>query len=211
MDPRINRSAWRGHEYFADWLVKEIDPKITVEIGTHRGFSAWALAKSNNGKVYTIDINDFKAQDVLDELLGKDKVKCIIGESSEISETWTEGSIDILHIDGDHSERGVTTDLTMWSRYLSLNGVILMHDVLNPMFYSAFSAFNKMHLSTLSTGYMIETHKRVLLGSQGLGIVTIDGLLVEKIDSTFGPNNVITSTALIEIHNFVLKAMELSK
>jgi len=210
LDPRLMGSAWAGHEHFAEWLVKELDPKITVDIGTHKGFSAYALAKENKGDVYTIDTMDFGAKDVIDELLGKDRVKFIYGFSQAVGMDWTGGSVDILHIDGGHEEDQIRLDLEMWSKHLSTNGVILMHDILNPMFYAVCRAFLSMRL-TNAEGQNIETYKRVFFRSQGLGVVTINRPIIEKIDSVFGLNNATTADVLLLIHNFVIQAMEFNK
>jgi len=44
-------SAWLGHEDFAVWLVKEMKPKVIVELGVELGFSTFALASPKIGKV----------------------------------------------------------------------------------------------------------------------------------------------------------------
>ena len=55
-------SAWgdgnvQGHVLFVDWLINEMQPKVTVDLGIDYGYSLIALAHNNPGKVYGIDGN----------------------------------------------------------------------------------------------------------------------------------------------------------
>ena len=38
--------SWAGHLHFAYWLIKEINPKIFVELGTHSGNSYFSFCQS---------------------------------------------------------------------------------------------------------------------------------------------------------------------
>ena len=54
-----------------------------------------------------------------------------LGKSAEIASTWDAlelPKIDLLFIDGDHSLEGITTDFSMWSKFLNPNGMIAIHD-----------------------------------------------------------------------------------
>jgi predicted O-methyltransferase YrrM len=47
--------------------------------------------------------------------------------SSEAAKNWT-GEIDLLFIDGDHSEQGVWRDWQDWHRWVVPEGIVVFHD-----------------------------------------------------------------------------------
>jgi len=47
-------SAWTGHYDFAQWLVEELKPTVTVDLGVDYGYSLFALAMPEIGKVYGV-------------------------------------------------------------------------------------------------------------------------------------------------------------
>ena len=49
------KSRWSGHHDFAVWLVKEMKPRITVDLGIYHGFSTFSFALPGLGEVYGID------------------------------------------------------------------------------------------------------------------------------------------------------------
>lgn len=48
---------------------------------------------------------------------------------SEFSGVETDGAIDLLFIDGDHSYEGVLADLKNWTPFVRMGGVVVLHDV----------------------------------------------------------------------------------
>ena len=188
-------SAWKGHEYFVQWLVKELDPKITVEIGTYKGFSTYFLAKENNGIVYSLDIKDYGAADNLKEL---DNVKLIIDRSEDLVKTW-QTKIDLLHIDGDHTKDSVTHDLSEWAKHMNDGGVILMHDVFSNAWLDTFMVFMNSKILDIN-GQGIT--KRMFLNSNGLGILTYNTELISKIDEKY-KTLVLSDHSIANIVNFV--------
>jgi hypothetical protein len=47
--------------------------------------------------------------------------------SSAVAERW-EGAVDLVFVDGDHSEEGVRTDWEDWRGFVEPGGAVLFHD-----------------------------------------------------------------------------------
>lgn len=135
-------SCWRGHRGFAEWLVKTVKPKVTVDLGVDHGFSSFAFAIPRIGHVYGID--SFEGDQYAGErdstlypfvlakqekLFLKDNLTFIKGYFDDIAKDWDK-EIDILHIDGDHAYESVKNDFETWSKFLSDDAVILFHDTM---------------------------------------------------------------------------------
>jgi hypothetical protein len=135
-------SCWRGHRGFAEWLVKTVKPKITVDLGVDHGFSSFAFAIPRIGHVYGID--SFEGDQYAGErdpslypfvlskqekLFLKDNLTFIKGYFDDIAKEWDK-EIDILHIDGDHAYESIKNDYETWSKFLSDDAVILFHDTM---------------------------------------------------------------------------------
>ena len=114
-------------------LTFAMDPRIVLEIGTYAGYTTIhiALALSENGRIWTIDI-DGRGQKICikeSKRLGvNDKIKFIIGDSQSID--WYL-PIDILYIDGDHVYDAVLADFLKYSPYVQKEGIVVFHDTNN--------------------------------------------------------------------------------
>ena len=70
------------------------------------------------------------------------RIELKVGTSWELAEqTFADGSIDLLHIDGDHSYDGVLRDLKCLYRKIKVNGVVILDDITWPSVRKAFVAF----------------------------------------------------------------------
>jgi predicted O-methyltransferase YrrM len=110
-----------------------------VEIGVAEGVSALALreAMSPGGKLYLIDpyhLSRSRSLNFTRRAAHKIVESCTRGQtiwlekfSHEVATGWTE-PIDLLVIDGDHSEDGVQRDWNDWSRFVKPGGVVIFHD-----------------------------------------------------------------------------------
>lgn len=173
-------SAWRGHERFAEWLVKELNPEIVVELGVDYGFSTFIFARAGAGRVYGIDSfeGDPEAghRDTYDAVvcrqkeLGIENIELIRGYFADVAKTWDK-PIDILHIDGRHRYEDVKEDYELWSKFVRPGGVILLHDtaVLREP-YGVHRFFQEITLP-----------KTTFTHANGLGIVSTDAALIEKV------------------------------
>jgi predicted O-methyltransferase YrrM len=119
MDRPLIVTAWRGHEIFATWLVKEIQPKVIVELGVDKGYSSFTFALPGIGTVYGVDSfegdpeaglrNTYPEVIAKRDELGIKNLELVKGYFSDVAKTWTE-PIDILHIDGRHRYEDVKED-----------------------------------------------------------------------------------------------------
>lgn len=51
-----------------------------------------------------------------------------VAMSHDVAAAWSGGEIDLLFIDGDHSEAGCELDWTSWQRFLAPGGRVVFHD-----------------------------------------------------------------------------------
>ena len=179
-------SAWKGHFEFAMFLVKYINPSVTVELGVDYGHSTFCLASPNIGTVYAIDcfegdmhagfkttediFKNFTTELLNRSLLLSDNIIPIKGYFDDVVLTFDK-IIDILHIDGLHTYEAVKNDFEKWFIKTSDNAVIIMHDVI------AFSDTVGKFFNEINYPKFYFTH------SAGLGVVCktqkqLDNLLV---------------------------------
>lgn len=137
---------WVGHIYFAYDLIFNLNPRRVVELGTYKGTSFFSFCQSikNNSLKTRVDAIDSWEGDKHAGFYG-DKV---LEQVSEISSKfyssvdyhlvrklfkdalpdYTDGSIDLLHIDGLHTYKAVREDFESWFPKVKDDGVILFHD-----------------------------------------------------------------------------------
>ncbi len=138
-------SAWYGHVPFGYWLTCQARPRVLVELGTHNGVSYSAFCDA------VLDSNLATRCFAIDTWLG-DQSAGLYGEevyknfrqfhdqrysaiSTQLRMTFDEalgqipdGTIDLLHIDGEHTYDAVRHDFESWLPKLSNWAVILFHD-----------------------------------------------------------------------------------
>ena len=103
-----------------------------VEIGTNAGRSAIALAYGQKvkggGPIYSIDL--YEHPDIrrnLERAGVQEYVKRVVLPSHRAARGW-DRPVELLWIDGDHTWRGVSSDITQWAHLLQPGGVIAFHD-----------------------------------------------------------------------------------
>jgi hypothetical protein len=127
------------------YLIEEQKPRIFVELGSHNGFSYFAACEKAREldyehNFYAIDTWEGDAHTGAFESSVYSKVKSInsyyLNESSLLRTTFNQAveqfqdsSIDLLHIDGFHTEEAVTEDFKNWLPKMSNNGIVILHDI----------------------------------------------------------------------------------
>ena len=137
--------AWTGHLATAFWLVKVVRPRMLVELGTHSGnsYSAFCQAVSRLGlpsRAFAVDTwkgdehAGFYDESVFQDLNAFNQSH-FAGFSRLVRSTFddarayfTDGSIDLLHIDGLHTYEAVKHDFETWKSAASSSAVVLFHD-----------------------------------------------------------------------------------
>lgn len=176
-------SGWTGHREFAKWLVEEMNPAVILDLGVDYGFSTYSFAMAKKGKVYGIDNfqGDFYTgvrntsefvRDSVEYLKGKGigNIEIINGDFYKIAENWKK-KIDILHIDEIPTNIQRTYDT--WKKFVKDDGVILFH---NTEAYSEVRDFFNA---------IPDMHKYQCGGSGGLGVISKNSRIIEKIWSEY--------------------------
>jgi predicted O-methyltransferase YrrM len=119
-------------------LVRELQPNLVVEIGRYRGGSTLLLAAALDGKgiVHSYDIDTRQGRDgngldrelvaALERFGLRERVELHVADSRTVRPPSE--PIDVLFVDGDHSEEGVRADFEHWSPRVRVGGHVLFHD-----------------------------------------------------------------------------------
>ncbi len=142
----VQPSAWIGHIPFALWLIGALKPGMVTELGVHTGNSYCAFLQA----VHTLGIetrcfgidhwqgdahSGHYGDEVYNELRAYHDPRygtfsTLLRSSFEESRPYfSDGSVDLLHIDGFHTYEAVSADFQSWLPKVSSRGVALFHDI----------------------------------------------------------------------------------
>jgi hypothetical protein len=175
-------SAWIGHAPFLRYLIRDLQPKIFVELGTHNGFSYFVgcqtIQELNlSAKAYAVDhwqgdqhaghFDESVYESVVELNAQYQNFSNLLKMSFLEARSLVSEPIDLLHIDGLHTYEAVKEDFKTWLPKMSKNGVIILHDI--HVRHADFGVYKlweeiKSQYSTLE-----------FTGSYGLGVVFING------------------------------------
>lgn len=139
-------SAWVEHGAFAFWLVDALRPRTIVELGTHNGFSFFAMCQAVkslglSSACYAVDtwqgddhagFYDEEIYTLVSRVRNEDysDVATLIRSTfDEALPYFPDGTVDLLHIDGRHGYEDVRHDFETWRSKLSPRGIVLFHDI----------------------------------------------------------------------------------
>jgi cephalosporin hydroxylase len=149
LGPRIQRylgDSWSMHLPFAYDLMRELAPRVFVELGVKQGESYFCFCQSAaenkiNVRCYGVDSwrGDIQTGELDPEI--QHEVAEYNWQYSSFSEfkamlfaealrDFPDATIDLLHIDGTHTYDDVKADFESWLPKLSPNGIVLLHDVM---------------------------------------------------------------------------------
>lgn len=130
-------SVWEGA--FIEGLAASCpDPARIVEIGTGRGNSLlrilYGLSLHEDARVWSIDLLECEeARKCVEETgIVKGRYTYLVGPSPEQVENVGE-PLDLIYVDGSHSDPGVRADIEAWSDSVKVGGVMAFHDYCNPL------------------------------------------------------------------------------
>ena len=136
---------WVGHIPFAAWIMRTVRPKLFVELGTHSGNSYLAFCQAAKEaqlpvKCYAVDTwrGDEHSGPYDDSVYAKlsDYNQSRYGGFSTLLRTtfddavgyFSDGSIELLHIDGMHTYEAVRHDFETWKPKLASGAFVIFHD-----------------------------------------------------------------------------------
>jgi hypothetical protein len=146
-EPRIyGVGAWSGHLHFACDLVAALQPRVLVELGVDRGESYFAFCQSvvenkTGTRCFGVDTwqGDQHAGGYDETTFAEVSVhnranyeifsSLIRASFDDALGEFAPESIDLLHIDGLHTEAAVRHDFDSWLPKVRPGGVVLLHDV----------------------------------------------------------------------------------
>lgn len=124
------------HDALREWSS---DRRCIVEIGVAEGASAVALRQgmAPEGTIYLID--PFHLSRIPRANMTKRVARRVVANSTRGEAVWIEkfsfdaartwsGPVDLLFIDGDHSEMGVQRDWDDWNSFIVPGGIVVFHD-----------------------------------------------------------------------------------
>ena len=141
----LEASAWADHAPFAFWLIEHHKPRTLVELGTHGGYSYFAFCQavkafSLSTQCYAVDTwrgdehTGFYDEAFFQQVSEYNDAhyaafsRLVRSTFDEAVEHFSDGSIDLLHIDGLHFYEDVKHDFETWRPKLSERAIILFHD-----------------------------------------------------------------------------------
>lgn len=146
-EPRIyGVGAWTGHLHFACDLMAVLKPALLVELGVDRGesyftFCQAAVEHQTGTRCFGVDTwrGDQHAggydETTFAQVSGHNRanyesfstlLRCGFDQALA---RFEDGSIDVLHLDGLHTEAAVRHDVDSWVPKLKPGGILLLHDV----------------------------------------------------------------------------------
>ena len=146
-EPRLyGVGAWTSHLHFAYDLVALLKPRLLVELGVDRGESYFAFcqaAAENETGTRAFGVDAWRgdqhaggydettfAQVSAHNQANYNAFSTLLRSSfDDVLDKFDPESIDVLHIDGLHTEDAIRHDVAGWLPKLRPGGLLLLHDV----------------------------------------------------------------------------------
>jgi len=144
----LSSSPWSGHRAFAYDYVRNVRPGTIVELGSYYGCSSFAFLQAvKDGAAgpsfYAVDTwkgdayteGDYREDvygafmSVLESCYGGTDAHVLRTDFDSAADSFADGSIDLLHIDGSHDYEEVRHDFETWRGKVAEGGAIFFHDI----------------------------------------------------------------------------------
>ena len=114
--------------------ISTTDPPLNfVEIGRKFGGSTVLIASTMTQRctLWSIDIKrQPQVEENLKRISYRGHINLIDEDSKKVAKKWNHGPVQFLLIDGDHSFKGVSTDIKYWTPHVAKGGFVMFHDVI---------------------------------------------------------------------------------
>ena len=146
-EPRLyGVGAWTNHLHFAYDVVALVRPPVLVELGVDRGESYFAFCQSaqeNKTGTRCFGVDTWRGdqhaggydETTFAQVFGHNRANydafstLIRADFDTARQQFEPESIDLLHLDGLHTEAAVRQDVDSWLPKLRPGGILLLHDV----------------------------------------------------------------------------------
>lgn len=192
-------SAWTEHVPFAFWLVEAHRPRVFVELGTHFGTSYFGFCQAVDRlnldtQCFAVDTwkgdehageydeHVYRQVEAHNEAHYSGFSRLVRSTFDEALEHFTDGTVDLLHIDGLHTLEAVTHDFESWLPKLSPRAIVVFHDTnVRERGFGVFKLFEQ-----LAQRYPVFE----FVHGHGLGVVGVgaDALAQESVEQLFQAN-----------------------
>lgn len=142
----VDPASWVRHIPFAFFLIDLARPRSLVELGVHSGNSFCAFCQAvRYFQVNTLchGVDTFQGDDqagryediVYEDIRNhvqyhyQDFAQLMRMTFDEAADCFSEGTVDILHIDGLHTYDAARHDFDKWMPKMSSRGIVLFHDI----------------------------------------------------------------------------------
>jgi len=147
LEPELLKSPWWiGHIPFAYELIGRQKPHTLVELGTYSGSSFAAFCQVAEacgagthcygvdlweGDIHMGNFDESLYNEIYSYVTSKytGAATLVRKDFNAAANDFSNGSIDLLHIDGTHTFEAVSNDFNTWLPKMSARGVILFHDI----------------------------------------------------------------------------------
>lgn len=126
-------------EHFLEY-VKELQPKVIVEIGIASGASTLCLSHFTDC-IIAIDCCVPKNQNVFNDIRKNCECHFVVEDTNQgkcitkLMHFLGDRKIDLLFIDGEHTYRGAKRDFNKFTKLLAPNGIVALHDIVNSYYH----------------------------------------------------------------------------
>jgi len=190
----LAKSGWHEHVPFAFWLIEAQKPECVVELGCHFGVSYFAFCQAVRElelgtRCYGVDTwkgdahagfydeSVYQAVEIYNNRHYSGFSRLVRSTFDDALQHFSDGQIDLLHIDGHHSLESVRHDFQLWLPKLSDRAVVVFHDTnVRERGFEVYEFFNDLR-KRYPTFEFLHGH--------GLGIVGVGSNFTRDIQALF--------------------------